>query len=135
MCIRDSLIGLSCKPESIVGAGSPTDRDMERIELDRRYCIAGNIPFRLAHPEQLPPKLLVAHKVGRIVETDYQPPGHWSMLDEEYLDSAPTEKEKNKRERRLAQRDASWRLLAPVSYTHLDVYKRQMHNHSDWTRG
>ena len=55
-----------------------------------------------------------AHKVGRIVETEYQPPGHWSMLDEEYLDSAPTEKEKNKRERRLAQRDASWRLLAPM---------------------
>ena len=61
------LIGISCKPEAIVVAGSPTDRDMERIELDRRYCVAGNIPFRLAHPEQLPPKLLVGlHAISPI---------------------------------------------------------------------
>lgn len=61
------LIGVSCKPKSVVDAGSPTDRSMERIELDRRYCIAGDIPFRLAHPEQLPPKLLVElHSVSPI---------------------------------------------------------------------
>ena len=54
------LIGICCKPRSIVVAGLPTDRDVERIELDRRYCIAGDIPFRLAHPELLPKKLLVA---------------------------------------------------------------------------
>lgn len=57
---RARLIGVSCKPRSIVVAGSPTGRDMERLELDRRYCLAGDIPFRLAHPELLPPKLLVA---------------------------------------------------------------------------
>jgi len=61
------LIGVSCKPRSIVVAGSPTDRNMERIELDRRYCIAGDIPFRLAHPELLPTKLLVAlHAISPI---------------------------------------------------------------------
>ncbi|QNP41611.1 PDDEXK family nuclease [Lysobacter solisilvae (ex Woo and Kim 2020)] len=61
------LIGISCKPKSIVEAGLPTDRDMERIELDRRYCVVGDIPFRLAHPEQLPPKLLVGlHAISPI---------------------------------------------------------------------
>ena len=61
------LIGFSCKPKSIVVAGSPTDRDMERIELDRRYCIAGEIPFRLAHPELVSSKLLVAlHAISPI---------------------------------------------------------------------
>ena len=61
------LIGVSCKPRSIVVAGSPTDRNMERIELDRRYCLAGDIPFRLAHPELLPRKLLVSlHAISPI---------------------------------------------------------------------
>ena len=65
--IPKRLIGISCKPKSIVEAGLPTDRHMERIELDRRYCVAGDIPFRLAHPEQLPPKLLVAlHAISPI---------------------------------------------------------------------
>lgn len=61
------LIGISCKPKSLVVAGLPTDRYMERIELDRRYCVAAHIPFRLAHPEQLPSKLLVAlHAVSPV---------------------------------------------------------------------
>lgn len=61
------LIGMSCKPRTLVTTGSPTDRYMERIELDRRYCMAGDIPFHLVHPEQLPSKLLVAlHAVSPI---------------------------------------------------------------------
>lgn len=61
------LIGISCKPRELVAAGLPSDRYMERVELDRRYCIAGDIPFRLVHPELLPPKLCVAlHAVSPI---------------------------------------------------------------------
>lgn len=61
------LIGFSCKPRALVTAGLPTDRYMERIELDRRYCMAGDIPFHLVHPELLPSTLLVAlHAVSPI---------------------------------------------------------------------
>lgn len=52
------LIGISCKPEDILNSGSPSDRELERLELDRRYCLHANIPHHVAHPEQLP-KVLV----------------------------------------------------------------------------
>ncbi|QNP41610.1 hypothetical protein [Lysobacter solisilvae (ex Woo and Kim 2020)] len=55
-----------------------------------------------------------ALKEGQIVETRYQAPGHWSMLDQEYVDLSPTTKERERRERRLAQRDANLALLEPI---------------------
>lgn len=51
---------------------------------------------------------------GRIVETTYQSPDHWSMLDQEYVQSAANEREKEKRKRRLTQRDVNWNLIAPI---------------------
>jgi len=53
------LVGISCKPKDIFETGSPSDRELERLELDRRYCLHGEIPYRLAHPEQLSRELLV----------------------------------------------------------------------------
>lgn len=53
------LIGVSCKPKEILDSGSPSDREIERLELDRRYCLHANIPHRVAHPELLPNELLV----------------------------------------------------------------------------
>lgn len=52
------LVGISCKPRSIFENGSPTDREIERLELDRRYCLHAAIPFRLAHPEEIPRDLI-----------------------------------------------------------------------------
>ena len=53
------LIGVSCKPKEILDSGSPSNREIERLELDRRYCLHANIPHRVAHPELLPNELLV----------------------------------------------------------------------------
>lgn len=52
------LVGISCKPEKILASGSPTDRELERLELDRRYCLHAEVPHRVAHPEQLPRELV-----------------------------------------------------------------------------
>ena len=51
---------------------------------------------------------------GRVVVTTYQSPGHWSMLDQEYVESAATKNEQEKRRKRIAQRDANWSLIAPM---------------------
>lgn len=47
------LVGISCKPRAILASGSPSDRELERLELDRRYCLYANVPHRVAHPEEL----------------------------------------------------------------------------------
>ena len=78
------LIGISCKPRELVAAGSPSDRYMERIELDRRYCIAGDIPFRLVHPELLPPKLCAALHAASPIEP--------RVALKQLVDSAPYKK-------------------------------------------
>lgn len=58
-CVNSSrLIGISCKPREVVGAGTPSSRELERLELDRRYCLHADIPHHVAHPEQLPSKLM-----------------------------------------------------------------------------
>lgn len=49
-----------------------------------------------------------------VVATRYEAPGHWSMTDEEYLDGAPTEKERERRKVRLKARDTSWDLIGPI---------------------
>lgn len=49
-----------------------------------------------------------------LVITSYEAPGHWSMSDEEYLDAAPTEKEREKRKRRLAIRDTAWEMVGAI---------------------
>lgn len=51
---------------------------------------------------------------GRIVETTYDTPEHWSMLDDEYVAAGCNKKERTKREWRIAQRDERWSLLVPI---------------------
>lgn len=53
------LVGFSCKPLDLYSRAGPGDRLRERLELDRRYCVAANIPHHLVHPEQLPRTLVV----------------------------------------------------------------------------
>lgn len=53
------LIGFSCKPVALVRDAGPSERLRERLELDRRYCVAAGIPHHLVHPEQLPKTLVV----------------------------------------------------------------------------
>lgn len=48
------LMGVSCKPQEQFEQARPSSRLRERLELDRRYCIAADIPHLLIHPEQLP---------------------------------------------------------------------------------
>lgn len=48
------LAGFSCKPEDIYLEADPSDQIPGRLELDRRYCVAADIPHRLVHPEQIP---------------------------------------------------------------------------------
>lgn len=49
-----------------------------------------------------------------LVITDFEPPGHWSMSDEEYLEAAPTQKERERRQKRLASRDATWDMIEAI---------------------
>ena len=49
-----SLAGFSCKPEDIYLEADPSDRIPGRLELDRRYCVAADIPHQMVHPEQIP---------------------------------------------------------------------------------
>lgn len=53
------LVGFSCKPMALYLRAAPTDRLRERIELDRRYCLAADIPHHLVHPEQISRTLVV----------------------------------------------------------------------------
>lgn len=63
------LIGISCKPLAIIQNAEPTNRELERLELDRRYCLAGEIPFRLAHPELESKKLMTKLHAIAPIET------------------------------------------------------------------
>lgn len=49
-----------------------------------------------------------------LVVTDFEAPGHWSISDEEYLDGAPNEKERERRVKRLAARDAAWEMIGAI---------------------
>lgn len=51
---------------------------------------------------------------GRVAEVEYRAPDHWSMLDNEYLESSASTREQEKRKKRLEQRDANWGLIAPM---------------------
>lgn len=53
-----SLLGISCKHRSVVEGASAIERDIERLELDRRYCQVAGSDHLLVHPEQLPPELI-----------------------------------------------------------------------------
>ncbi|MBS1770549.1 MAG: TnsA endonuclease N-terminal domain-containing protein [Acidobacteria bacterium] len=52
------LVGISCKPKEILASDSPSNKELERLELDRRYCLHAKLPHCVAHPEQLPRQLL-----------------------------------------------------------------------------
>lgn len=52
------LVGVSCKPKLVLESGAPSDRELERLELDRRYCLHAEIPHHVAHPELLPRSLV-----------------------------------------------------------------------------
>lgn len=49
-----------------------------------------------------------------LVTTTFEAPGHWSMTDREYLEDAPTEQEKSRREKRLKDRDSAWSMVSAV---------------------
>jgi hypothetical protein len=53
------LVGFSCKPRALYIQAASTDRLRERLELDRRYCLAAEIPHHLVHPEQISRTLVV----------------------------------------------------------------------------
>ena len=52
-----NLFGYSCKAKPEVTKGHQTVSLFERLELDRRYCEAGNLPHLLVFPELLPGRL------------------------------------------------------------------------------
>jgi hypothetical protein len=53
------LVGFSCKPRALYLAAASGDRLRERLELDRRYCVAAGISHHLIHPEQISRTLVV----------------------------------------------------------------------------
>lgn len=53
-------------------------------------------------------------KRGILATTSFEPPGWWSMTDDDYLESSPTEKERKKRKKRLEARDRSWNRITPI---------------------
>ncbi|MBB6187564.1 hypothetical protein [Rhodanobacter sp. MP7CTX1] len=53
------LVGFSCKPLDLFRSAGPRDWLRERLELDRRYCIAAHMRHHLIHPEQISKTLVV----------------------------------------------------------------------------
>lgn len=51
-------------------------------------------------------------------EAEYRLPAHWLLADEDYLETAPTESEREKRSKRLADRDKSWAAIEPLVQGH-----------------
>lgn len=51
------IVGVSCKPHSMLFNKAPSDRIRERLELDRRYCDVAELKHLLVHPEQIPKTL------------------------------------------------------------------------------
>lgn len=56
---------------------------------------------------------------GDLKQASFTPPGHWAMRDADYLAEANSDKEKCHREKRLAKRDAAWRIIQPLVEHHL----------------
>jgi hypothetical protein len=66
-------------------------------------------------PKQVPLEVLEdALSSNALAVTNFEAPGHWSMTDEEYLLDAPTDREKGKRVKRLAARDAAWEMIGAI---------------------
>jgi hypothetical protein len=65
------LVGYSCKPRALFLAAASESRLRERLELDRRYCVAAGFPHHLVHPEQLSQTLAVQlHWLAPIMPRD-----------------------------------------------------------------
>lgn len=65
------LVGYSCKPQALFLAAASESRLRERLELDRRYCVAAGFPHHLVHPEQLSQTLAVQlHWLAPIMPKD-----------------------------------------------------------------
>jgi hypothetical protein len=52
-----AIVGISCKPLSLLMNSAHSDFIRERLELDRLYCEAASLPHLLVHPEQIPKSL------------------------------------------------------------------------------
>lgn len=66
-------------------------------------------------PELLPLAVLEdALSCNALAVTNFAAPGHWSMNDEEYLLDASTDREKGRRVKRLAARDATWEMIGAI---------------------
>jgi hypothetical protein len=64
---------------------------------------------------------------GTLALAKYAMPSHWQMTDQDYLDSAPTDEERNRRAWRIEQRDEAWELIAPIvsKQASLDIARRR----------
>lgn len=51
---------------------------------------------------------------GAIVLAKYEMPAHWQIKDQDYLDAAPDDIERKRREWRQKQRDQAWDLIQPI---------------------
>jgi hypothetical protein len=54
------LIGVSCKPETLLLSSSAISGVKPRMELDRLYFKHADLPFRVVHPEKLSKRLIWA---------------------------------------------------------------------------
>lgn len=52
------FLGVSCKHQSVFEGASAIERERERLELDRRYCLVAESEHLLVHPENLPVELV-----------------------------------------------------------------------------
>jgi len=121
---------MTLRENSIIKPGighSPIKRPHRVLLVDRGAGVASIIEIaRLKNDEDKRskyargPKLVdlaeleVALNEKRVAEAVYQVPDHWSMLDQEYVESAAGEREQKKRRWRIAQRDTNWSLIAPM---------------------
>jgi hypothetical protein len=51
---------------------------------------------------------------GQLALTALKPPAHWSMTDEDYLEATKDDKEKERRKKRLEDRNRAWKLIKPI---------------------
>jgi hypothetical protein len=104
-----------------------TEKDTAWIISLRRQTKSGaNKPY-MTRPIALTLSTIKSElTAGSLKVGTFDPPSHWGLSDEDYLSSAPNEKERAQRESRQKRRDATWQSIAPLvkNLTTAELVKR-----------
>lgn len=84
------------------------------ISLRRQTKSGANKPY-MTRPIAMPMSIIESElKAGLIKVGVFEQPSHWVLSDEDYLSSAPDDRERGQRESRQKRRDVTWESIAPL---------------------